>query len=260
MTPRRVVVATTGFDPGLEYIGSSPMPGDRSYVGLILPPDPTTDASKRYLCQLCAVTVRSCERAVVRGLRQLLSLGWEEPVQGADEPGRMVVQEVPAEWLGPAFRFPDGNVSWHLTARPIEDCGLPSSPGQPRNWSRSFNTTQPAIFYDKLSTGSPAVYSPLNAGLPVGRFLSPFDCIHDLRYPWHAATSCQGLGIDVEGPCVIALWASVYQTDPSRRPSAINSLPQVASVPMLPWGLAHALSKARYWRVGGELTVDILRG
>lgn len=256
MKERRVTQATTGFDPALNFVGSSPTVGDRTSVGLVLPADPTPNQFRRYLCLLATVQIPANTRGFIRAIRQLLMVGWDQDAPA--NPGITVPVEFSAELLSPVYRFVDGNVSWHLTFRPSPFVfDNPASPGQPRSWSRSFNVSTPAIMYEDLpvSLGGPG-YRPPNSGHPVGHGVTQLGQWTDLRYPWRSVPApYPGLDACVDGPGSLMLWASVYQTNPETRPSP---LPGEAPPPEFPWSILwDFIGKARFTRVAGELSVDL---
>lgn len=257
MTDRRVTQATIGHDSALDFVGSSPTPGDRTALGLVLPPDPTPNQFRRYLCLLASVQVPTRTRGYVRGIRQLLTVGWDQQA-GGDLPVT-IPHEVSAELLSPVFRFLDGNVSWHLTFRAAPyRFGLRPSQGQPRSFSRSFDVTSPAILYDTLpvSLGGPG-YAPPNGGHPIGDAVGFLGQWYDLRYPWRSvAGPYPGLDFYVEGPGTLMLWASVYQTDPSSRPQP----PSPPEPLTFPWTMLwSAIQAARFKRIAAELSVDLVK-
>lgn len=251
---RRVIVSSLGNDPGVAFVGSSPTRGDTNYTGLVLPPEPTTSQATRVLVQCCAMGVPHNAVAYVRSMRQLLSVGWEREVgQGLFVPFELLL---PSHM--PLFRFTDGNVSWHLQKT---GPGIPprsATAGQPPSWSRTLQSIGPAILYDTLppSLGGPG-YTPLNGGMPPGNPL--LGTIHDVRYPWNVpAGSWPELNIKVEGPGTIALYASVHQTNPAERLQPIVDAPlPVTTTDVLSQIVVEGIQNARYWRVGGELVVDI---
>jgi len=255
MIVRRITQATTGFDPALNFVGSSPTVGDRTSVGLVLPPDPTPNQFNRYLCLLATVQVPANMRGFIRSIRQLLTIGWDQ--QAGDDLPVTIPFEFSAELLSPVLRFVDGNVSWHLTFRPSPfRFGNPPSPGQPRSWSRSFNVSSPAILYDALpaSLGG-AGYRPPNSGHPIGVGVGQLGQWPDLRYPWRSVPApFPGIDASVDGPGSLMLWASVYQTDPESRPQPPPPLAPLE----FPWSLLWTgVQQARFIRVAGELAVDL---
>src|ERR1700733_6962373 len=171
----------------------------------------------------------------------------------------------------PRWRFPDGNISWHVMALPPNVPtpsflgGFPAGvTGNINNQAPGFafnNTTGPAI----LANTSPgdAAYVPSNGGRPFGVPLTPdLGNIHDMRWPWDSANSWHySLDVPIHAPCDVLLYASVQQTNLETR-----NLPSVPVSPIAASAAAgfNTLSpedqflltfpaSASYWRVAGAL-------
>jgi hypothetical protein len=106
-----------------------------------------------------------------------------------------------------------------------------------------------------LGTMSIAGYVPLNSGLPYGSGLRGLDTIRDGRFA-PAQTPSQDLDLQVTGPCSVAVFASVHQTDPATRINWAGSKDITDGLgPENRFWVR--FNTARYWRVGAEMTVDL---
>lgn len=249
----RAVIASAQIDPGRTGIGSSPYVGDLSNTGIIVPEFPTTEPNRRYLFRLCSVVVPDRAVCKIHSIRQLAYIGCDLQVEPEDEDQQWRV-EIPVR--DPLWSFPDGNVSWHLrmvnkfqpdTTVLNPDFGVQSGV------SARGDTTDASLLAFRAPIGA-GVYRPLNGGAPYGRGVGGLGTFRDMRYPWsNRGTS---LGLEVAGPCLLALYASVYQTDPDRRPNK-------------PVGIETAglrdedvftfnYPNARYTRVGGRMDTEII--
>lgn len=166
----------------------------------------------------------------------------------------------------PRWRFPDGNISWHVMAvqpNVPTPSFLVGTAGNINNQTPGFaynNTTSPSI----LGNGAGEVgYTPSNGGRPFGAPLTPdLGNIHDMRWPWDSANSWHySLDVPINAPCDIVLYASVQQTNTETR-----NLPSVPPSPV-PGADAAGFSTlspedqffltfpttCAYWRVAGAL-------
>jgi hypothetical protein len=104
--------------------------------------------------------------------------------------------------------------------------------------------------------------NPLNAGIAPGIDMSPFGTWHSMDFSWPGSTIDMSPQPEFRGPGVIAMFASVYQTDPSTRPTpAIGAGPEQMTVdaglvPEDKFLLAFP-DTARYYRIAGRMVVEI---
>jgi hypothetical protein len=247
----RAIITSAQVDPARTGIGSSPFVGDASHTGLVVPEAPTTSQNTRYLFRLCAVGVPSDSICILHNFRQLLYIGCDQPTE-EDQDDEQWRVEIPV--TDPLWSFPDGNVSWHIrTVRPFHPdvTFIPPDVGASIGQSGRGDTTDSAL----LSVApAPGAYGPLNGGMPYGRPLAGLGTIRDMRYPWsNRGTS---LGLEIAGPVTLAMYASVYQTDPDRRPNKPVGIETAGlrneDVFMFNW------PQAKYTRVGGRMDVEIV--
>ena len=215
----RYAVSTVGFDPNLQLIGSDPY-ASSSYTGLWVPSDPTTTPQGRYLFLLARSGFQFGERVRLVGIKQFASL--TARVDTVDGPAPSFF-ELPIHT--PTWRFWNGgNISWHVrlvhkTRRPTRN---------PLNADSLIyqDAPGPALLYDSL-----APYVPPNAGRPPGDPIPFCDLgnFHDLRYPWRDSQSELELNIPLPPAFDVAIYASVWQHNPSAGLPALTDL-QVATM------------------------------
>ena len=225
-----VEVSTAAFDPDKAGVGSSGFLGDPTSSALFIPRTPTNDTTTpplgRYFFRLAALLVPSGATAKIRGLRQYVSIAQEFSVTVGQDSWTSVL-ELPV--TSPLWAFPDGNVSWHLRkiSGPI-DTRPPRVP-TPTGTSSSLYAQDSALLVDDTFVGgivNPTAYQPAGSGNPPGDGIWSLGTIRDMRYPWNQQGILHGSDFVVEGPCLVALFASVRQTDPATRPYIPNaSLP-----------------------------------
>jgi len=172
------------------------------------------------------------------------------------------------EVTSPFWKFVDGNISWHLrrvgplyqntTATTRNAEGLQFLYGQ-----------TPALLFQRAPADLGG-YNPPYGGQPPGNVLVPdLATFHDLRFFWKTDDAWSSLDIEFEGPCDIALFASVKQTDPTtrtplvippgvklstlQREDAFIATPQAPLDPRQEIGVA---PDAKYWRIAGSLVFE----
>jgi len=116
----------------------------------------------------------------------------------------------------PFWKFVDGNISWHL--RRIGPLYQNTTATTKNSESMQFLYGQtPALLFQNLPSDFGG-YVPPYGGQPPGNALIPdLATFHDIRFPWWSNQAWHGLDIEIEGPCDIALFASVLQTNPLTR-------------------------------------------
>lgn len=263
---QRLVISSSQYDAGMAFSGSTPGGGDSTGVGVTLPATPTTAPNGRYLVRLCGVDIGKRSRAVVRSFRQLLTIGAHCAI-GMDENGDDIPPYLPVECdvVSPAWHFVDGNVSWHMRKVQKRDPAkgrrvFTDAPPQYMPFSYSDRGNQSSILARNTAAAVnwPLVpgYIPLNNGMPYGTDVSGMGTFRDMRFPYAAQMPQRDLGLEVQGPCNLVMFASVYQTDPTRRPVALDKQPPLESLrPEDKFILQYP--DARYWRIGAELVVDL---
>lgn len=234
-----IEVSSVSSDPqDLAGFGSSGYRGDMGITGIRVPDAPTPDPAHRYLFRLCEVEIPPNSALKIIGLRQLATIRYY------DEANKLPLE---LEVQSPLWSFPDGNISWHLRWQAEQF-------GRSRNDSTQRAGTSPnsrgsgtALLYRQLTP----TYVPLNGGQPPGNPIQDLGTWRDIRFVWED-NSWDGLDILIAGPGSIALYASVYQPDPSSRPAFPNcsSLrPEDRFVADFP--------TAKYGRVAGAMVLEL---
>jgi len=249
----RIVVSTQQVDPGVQAIGSSPFAGDLCYTGIVLPQDPTPDQFHRYLCRLCGVRLGSGARGIIRSFRQMLTIA--SHIDSATE-GLTIPLEL--DVTSPTWHFVDGNVSWHLRkVNPIVPEISPRMFFDVPPFTQPFSAAQYGTSACILARDATAgAYIPLNRGYPYGDGVAGLGNIHDIRMPWSQSAIGSDLGIEVVGPCELVMFASVFQTDPERRPPAPVEVPDYASLRPEDRFILE-FPNARYHRIAAEMVIDM---
>ena len=270
MIQRRVKVATMSPDTGKALIGTSPYPGDYGYLGVLIPAIVSINYRTRHLIRLCSVAIPDGGLGRVLSLGQLLTLGACVPAAEGEQQGEPRQRTSPCDLpsirverpvLTPWWSFQDGNVSWHLMRFEggRSQALLPNTLGVPGQDNDLFGTDS-ALLVNAFSP--PAVYAPLNQGVPPGTGVDRYGTWHSLDYPWPGRDIDLSQQPEVRGPCVLSLFASVYQTDPEHRlhPAVGSGIEQITSYDGLVDEDKFVLSypdTARYYRVAGAMEVEI---
>jgi hypothetical protein len=272
------LAATSGIDETLQGISTDPfgqnLPGA---LGLrvpsvlnsaIVPPQ-----QPRYL--FCVAT-RVIERAktTIRGIRQGLTIGINRSAT--------TNLDLPYEFLvtNPWWRFPDGNVSWHLVREPNDVQTLQRPTTDAASW-RYLQTDQPAMLYKSAGfaagTTNPATGAPLFYNVGLNAYVPPtfsaashqpianLGNLKSIAFPYEPQSDNQ-LNIVVNGNCRISLYASVLQTNPRTRLQAIA----LTAANVISGGIANedafvsnftstvdeVIVAPIYWRVFGSILFD----
>ena len=268
---RRFEVYADGIDEGLQGIGSDPW-GTTNFVGLRVPTLATPDDAHRYLFNLCGFELGEGARAEILGWRQLVTIGCVA-LGGETSPNAQIEMEV----MNPAFRFPDGNVSFHLQWLPLLTQGLlgaqPIAPIQPGIENFAFRFAQSsALLYETATVAGDGFYVDLTSytppfkGRPPGKPIAHMKVMHDRRSTWNTPNAWRALGLEVQGPGYFYLAASVAQTDGTADLSNFaGSLAGVQGPALAEYQFQSLFKKTTvsqtgviYWRVGGALDVRIL--
>jgi hypothetical protein len=270
---RRYEVATIGIDDGLQGFTADPFAtSSPSGIGLRIPsfvPNNPRPADNRYLFLLATNRVGKAQRVRLTGWRQYLTLGLSAPGVGVTVPRPVEYEVLTAGW-----RFPDGNVSWHLVREP--DFAVPSQRPATDLVNFAFgDSSTPALLYQTASfaggvnggyyTLNMTGYTPPTGRMGVWEPIAGLGNVHDLRANWRN-TEAWGAALDsvVEGPCRVSLYASVLQTNPASRIVANNpATPSVGDPPeetfLFKWNGAGGGAEGvgvHYWRVAGALIFE----
>lgn len=203
-----VELSTMGWSTDLLGVGAGPTPLDVYESAILLPPKPSLP-DNRYFVRLLATQVAAGEYVRPLGFRQMLTIG--DLIDG---------WAVEADVVSPLWKFPDGNVSWHIGW--IK--GIPGQvfPGDPpgvtvMSTSRDLYGETPALLYTGTDDGQ--FGRPYTApAFPVGyESFGNYATIRDMRAPWNAQGTREDFGPVWAGPGYMFLWATVKQTDPQTR-------------------------------------------
>jgi len=267
---RRVELISSGVDEALQGLGGDPY-GGTSWVGLRVPALVTVGVENRFLFQLCSLEIPEAINVWVRGFRQAWSLGERQVVV---DPASVRVVE---QWVeDPFFKLPDGNISWHMrllgpNEPPLVIPGFIPDPafGPPNRNFAWENASGPALLFQTATVPAGGfytaltAYTPPNAGRPLGVPLtSELGTFYDLKTSWRDPQAWHALDIHVEGPCRIAFYASVQQSDPTTRTELATPRLDVPTE-FYPDGLSREeqflknFVNATIWRVAGALVVEI---
>lgn len=265
---RTVEVSTVGIDEALQGFSTDPFGSSYpSTIGLRVPafvPAKQTppEPSSRYLFLLASRQVGERQRVRLRGWRQYLTIGMSSPAN-INVPSRPVELEVTT----PSFRFPDGNVSWHLVREP------PTHPVNQRPNTDLANfmfvdSDGPALLYQTAAFSAATGFYMLNLTTytpPLERQgtwepIAGLGNVHDLRALWRDDHAWDSLDVCVEGQCRISLYASVLQTNPATRarptlPAGLTAPPEEVFMAAMQT-VAGEEDGVRYWRVAGALIFD----
>lgn len=258
---RTLEVSTVGIDEALAGLSTDPFGGaNPTTMGLRVPAFIPANG-ERYLFLLASVEVAdgTCRR--IRGWRQYVTIGYN----GSTGSPPSVPVELPV--TTPNFRFPDGDVSWHL----VREGGLlgPAYLHNPPTNLPSFafvDSSTPALLYQTASFSAPSGYYMLNmTGYTAPRQrlgtwepIGGLGNVRGIRAPWDDAHAWDSLDITVIGQARISLYASVRQTNPATRPAPIvvaGGPPEDAFIAAVNAD-ADLTSKVIFWRVAGSLIVE----
>lgn len=235
-----VELSSVSSDPqDLAGIGSTPFAGDLGITGIRVPDAPTPDSAHRYLFRLCAIEIPPGSAMRIIGIRQLAT------IRHFDESSKLPLE---LEVTSPAWHFPEGNVSWHLRWQPEDFSALRSDGAQQAGTSPNNRGHGTALLYRPPLAPT---YNPLGRGVPPGNPIQDLGTWRDIRFRWED-NSWDGLDILIAGAGSIAMYASVFQPDPTNRPAfpKCDTLrPEdrfIADFPL-----------AKYGRVAGGLVVEL---
>lgn len=267
---RRVELVSQGIDEALQGLGGDPYGGTTS-VGLRVPALVTHGPQNRFLFMLCHFRLPEGINGWVRGFRQGWSLG--EMLNVTQGPMLQQGPRVVEQWVTtPNFKLNNGNISWHMRLLgPDEPYGLPPNPGEvfdpatgPQQNLAFRDSEGPALLFNTIASGTPfytqmTAYTPPLGGKPPGEPLTgELDTFYDLKTHWDDAHDWHSLDVRIQGPCRVAFYASVQQSDPATR---VPILP--VPNPFFDGGLEPEeqfllnFPLAQIWRVAGAFIVEI---
>jgi hypothetical protein len=264
------IVTTSGLDETLQGISTDPygaiLPSALGLripsvlnAGIVVPNQP------RYLF-LLASRILERDKTVIRGIRQGLTIGLNRSATA----NRVLPYEFPV--TSPWWRFPDGNVSWHLVREPNDGFNPQHPLTDAPSW-RYLESDQSAMLYKGATfaagtfdpaTGAPLFYAngltaytppdfQASQRAPIGNLGN----VKGIVYPWNA-TSDDKLKIVVNGNCRISLYASVLQTNPATRltATALTVANEFSSGISPEDAFVANFSAAQYWRIYGAILFD----
>jgi hypothetical protein len=255
---RTFEISTASFDPSFQLRSSGPQ-GAGTNIGLLIPAAPSISRATRYLFALAGFGLSGAQKARIRGIRQLLTIGGTTSLSSGDPPVTSNLYNVEQQVTTPMWRFADGNVSWHLLRIP---------PGM-RRFANAANgndqmfrfAKQSALLFESPPVPGPYV-APWGGQLPAGgKPIAGLGQFYDVRFPWWVSQGWSSVDFPIEGPCSVVFFASVWQTNPSARPTITPSTSPVAPTLGLPPEENFLLSLpltalVRYWRIAGSLIVE----
>jgi hypothetical protein len=249
----RFEVSTVGRDPALALIKGNPY-GTVTGPGLIIPsvPAATNIPTNRYLFLLSMWQFNDGDIGRLVGIRQYLTLGALVPNSaGEDSPYDYIVEQ---PVVTPSWHLSDATVSWHLR-RLSKQPNYTSSPFNGPNYCFRQSLSPALLFENDFSEASG--YVPPFGGAPPGNILVPdLGAFQDLRFPWQSDQAWDRLDVEIEGPCMVGLFASVQQSTPASRPTLVLPTPYV------PGGLPpeeiflQNFPQAVYRRIAGSLIFE----
>lgn len=214
-------ITTSGFDKNLQGVGGDPY-GSSYQLGIQIPVAPPASGN-RFLFMLCLSRIGANEKARLVGMRQLATIRALISGEGTGDNATLYPLEI--EVTSPFWHFTDANISWHLKkVAPLK-----------RNTNNVFNSEgmqflyaqTPALIYQRAPTDAGGYLAPYGGIPPGNNVIADLSNFHDLRFPWTSQQALGGLNIEFEGPCDIALFASVKQSNPQTRaklPTGLNPL------------------------------------
>lgn len=263
-------ITAEGPDEGLQGLSSDPLSSAHpAAMGLRIPAaigtGPNTAATPRFLFCLASRAIQ--QRARIRGLRQGVTLGIDLAIGTPPENVIELLQTTPT------FRFPDGNVSWHLVFEPNADAVVQRPPTDTAGW-RYLRSDDPAMLYLTFTNGNviPATGQPVYYFEDLTAYTPPdvrglqwiplggLGNFHDLRFPWNASQAWNSLDIEVVGSGRVSFYASVLQTNPASRVDLPGGTSIGGQPPEVQFILANTPTEGdngvAYWRIFGAMIFE----
>lgn len=271
----RFEVGASGVDEALQGLTSDPYgapvasgPGLR--VPAFVPTNPVA-SNNRMLFLLATRQVQ--RRCVIRGLSQTVTIGTNTPVvSGGDRTTQIIERPMELNVTTPTFRFPDGNISWHLVLEP----NIRNVITRPLTDAPNFcfqEADGPALLYSTMAyangnvnpvTGAPANYPVgMTAYTPptiTSRWspLGGLGCFYDLRFRsldssmWNKSVYIE---VPAESNCRVSFYASVLQT--AGNAFSNTTYPVCPSMSPEENFIASGWTNGVfYWRVGGRMVFE----
>ena len=251
-----IETGSRGIDEYWRAIGSTSYPNSVDRTRILIPEPRNTPgpagSSTRYVIRLAAHRVPPGRNVIVHGVRQYLDIGVQIDV-GRGQP-YILNQPI----ISPFWTFSDAIVTWHLVQQRTHEATT-NSPGGfapsdlPPGWSQELDSTNTGLI--ALNPFQGAGHQSLLLGEVPGT-VYPLDSLgsfSDIRFPWISSAN-GSLGYVVEGNSIVALYATVLQTDPDTRPV----LPAPEDIFSLNQEERFILANpnARYWSIAGSLILQ----
>lgn len=281
---RRFEVVSYGRDEFKQVTFSDPL-GGTSWLGLRVPTlatsaiaaaNKTPQSANRYLFLGAAFSVGEGSRCRLIGYRQYLEIGIPLALGGE---GSQLIRPILLPVTTPGWCFPDATTTWHFrklggpNAQGLQSF-RPSNATDLPNLRKGFGMTSALLYQSYTLPAGDAFYPdltayvPPNGGRPFGEPLSDdpqLSTIYGLQTDWKSPDAWGSLDLEVRGPCTIAAFISVGQTNPSTRPAdptsgsgggafGIGIAPEDA---FLANGVDIFHQKAIVWRVGVSMVVEV---
>jgi hypothetical protein len=209
---RRIELVTVGLNPNRQLVGSGPEGGAYDLGLWIGINDLQTAPNLRQTFLLARKSFGAHERARLIGFRQLLTIvAYETASNGALYPLERPV-------VTPTWSFTDGNVLWGIRRIGPNNHPLPNTQNADGLAFRVGST--PAQIFETIVPGvnGPLITPPYGGYFPGNILVPELGQFYDLRCTdWSEPSETD---IDIRGPCDIAFFASVQQSNPLTRTSA----------------------------------------
>jgi hypothetical protein len=217
-----IETSTVGISEFRQLVGSDP----GNSLGIPYLRVPSLASPSRYLFLLAYVYVPENERIAIVDFRQGVDIGQDiGNKSGREAPTTFYPNTLPVttdDWS-----FSDANVSFHATRVGPATLSPYIAGSVDADCFRFRVTDAPGLLYATATLADPrfyttaTAYTPPNGGQPYGQPLTTdLATWYDLRFPRNSkhGLSRYSRDIIVDGECGVALWASVKQTDLSKRP------------------------------------------
>lgn len=190
---------------------------------------------------LCMARFNAGERARLVGFRQMLTIGAPQS-QPASSNSYILEQQV----LTPFWHFQDATVNWQIRrVKPFvqQTANLLNSASNTFRYS-----TSPSVLFE-------TALKPPYGGQAPGDPLVEYGSFYDLRNNWIEPTHTD---IPIEGPCDIAFFASVRQTNVETRVvfPPLDANPANTNNAIPPEDVFTFNFTAIYWRIAGALIFE----
>jgi len=222
--------SSASYDPDCAGVGATHY-NDATASRVFIPPAPTLGREPRYLFRLAAISCETGNAIRLRGMRLAIGLGCMIVSNDPEDPGMVALN---MDQKSPFWRFPDANVCFGLRAIYGPAVGrLPASrlisPGEGIDYASGTESVRLVASNGAIIPANKAPAAGFFPGKPIGSL----GLFRDLRFPWSSQGGLNDFDIELSGPVIVALYASVRQTDPTTRQSLARLLPN-GFVPPLP--------------------------